>query len=79
MSDEADNEHRSEQIARTFALLTAKLEDAAALAVDGQGPQTDERLRDLALQIAELAGEAATIAGALAALLPPSTSGPTVS
>lgn len=69
MSNEADQEHRSEQIARTFALLTAKLEDAAALAVDGQAPAADEPLNSLALQIAELAGEAATIAGILAALL----------
>lgn len=69
MSDEAEREHRGEQISRTFALLTAKLEDAATLAVDGQAPQADNQLKILALQIAELAGEAATIAGTLGALL----------
>lgn len=56
MSDEAEREYRSEQISRTFALLTAKLEDAVALAVDGQAPRADTQIRDLALQIAELAG-----------------------
>lgn len=69
MNSEADQEHRSEQIARSFALLTAKLEDAAVLAVEGQGRQADEQLRDLALGIAELAGEAATIAGVMACLI----------
>lgn len=69
MSDEADREHRSEQIARTFALLTAKLEDAAALAAEGQGPRTDDQLRTLTQQIAELSGEATTVAAAMACLI----------
>lgn len=74
MNDEADREHRSDQIARTFALLTAKLEDAAALAVEGQGRHSEEEIEKLAQQLAELAGEVATVAGALGALLasPPS-------
>ena len=71
MINEADQEHRSEQIARIFALLTAKLEDAAALAVDGQEPQAEMQLRNLASQIANLASEAATIAGTMAVLLAP--------
>ena len=70
MDHEAEQEHRSEQISRAFALLTAKLEDAAALAVEGQGPRADEALVVLAAQIADFAGESATIAGALAGLLP---------
>lgn len=78
MNDEANQEHRSEQIARTFALLTAKLEDATTLAVDGQAPLADEELRVLALQITDLASEAATIAGALAALLARPSSEPTL-
>lgn len=69
MTDEAALEHRREQISRTFALLTAKLEDAATLAVEGQGPQPDDALHVLARQVADLAGESATIAVALAALL----------
>lgn len=75
MTNEAEKEHRSEQLARTFALLTAKLEDATTLAVDGQAPLADKELRELALRIAELAGEAATIAGALGVLLESPKSG----
>lgn len=77
MSDEAGREYRSEQITRTFALLTAKLEDAATLAVEGQAIQADGQWNELALRIADLAGEAATIAGALGALLEATTEGPT--
>ncbi len=69
MTHEAQQDHRGGQISRAFALLTAKLEDASTLAVEGQGPQGDDQLLDFARQIAELAGEAATISGALAALL----------
>lgn len=69
MDEEADREHRSDRIARTFAVLTAKLEDAAALAVEGQGRHSEEELKKLAEQIAELAGEVATVAEALGALL----------
>lgn len=69
MTDEADSEHRSEQISRTFALLTGKLEDAAALAVEGQGRGPEEKLMALSAQIAQLSGEAATIAETLAVLL----------
>jgi hypothetical protein len=71
MTDEAEREHYSRHISRTFALLTAKLEDAAALAVDGQGPQTGVALLALAQQVAGLAAEAAIIAEALAVLLAP--------
>lgn len=70
MTDEADREYRSERISRAFALLTAKLEDAAALAVDGQGPQPDEALLALALGIADLADDAEAIASLLSVLLP---------
>lgn len=79
MSDEAESEHRSDQITRTFGLLTAKLEDAATFAVDGQALQADGQWRGLALRIAGLAGEVATIAGALGTLLDASAEGPTSS
>jgi hypothetical protein len=69
MSDEAEDEHRAEQLSQVFALLTAKLEDAATLAADGQGRRPDGELLRFASQIAELTNEAATIAGAIAALL----------
>lgn len=69
MGDEADGEYRAERIGAAFALLTAKLEDAATIAAEGQGRHREKQLHDQAEQIAELAGEASTIAGALAALL----------
>ena len=69
MSNEAEDEHRAEQLSAVFALLTAKLEDAATLAADGQGRRPEDELLHYASQIAELATEAATIAGAVAALL----------
>ena len=69
MSNEAEDEHRAEQLSAVFALLTGKLEDAATIAADGQGPHPDADLLGYASQITELANEAATIAGAIAALL----------
>ena len=69
MTDEAEEEHRADQLSAVFALLTGKLEDAATLAADGQGSHPNDELLVRASQIAELANEAATIAGAVAALL----------
>lgn len=69
MRDEEQEEHRSDRMSGVFALLTAKLEDAAALAAGGQTPQADRALSSIALQIETLADEVATIAGTLAALL----------
>lgn len=69
MNDEADREHRSDQIARTFTLLTVKLEDATALAAEGQGKRRKEELERLSEQIAGLAEEIATVAGALGVLM----------
>lgn len=69
MAEEAEKEYRSERISRAFALLTAQLEDAATLAVEGQAPLADEVLLSLAQQIADLAGDATTVANAMAALL----------
>lgn len=76
MSNEAEDEHRAEQLSAVFALLTGKLEDAATLAADGQGRHPEDELLGYAGQIAELANEAATIAGALAALLAKPEIGP---
>lgn len=67
--DAVHEQERAERIAAAFALLTAKLEDAAGLAADGQGPGSDAELRELARQVADLAGDVNTIAGALAAIL----------
>ena len=69
MSIEAEDEHRADQLSAVFALLTGKLEDAATLAADGQRRQPHDELLSYASKIAKLANEAATIAGALAALL----------
>ena len=69
MGNEAEDEHRAQQISAVFARLTGKLEDAATLAADGQGRHPADELKGYANEIAELATEAATIAGAVAALL----------
>ena len=69
MSDEAADEQRADQLSAVFAILTGKLEDAAALAGDGQGRHPDHELLSYAHEIAGLSNEAATIAGAIAALL----------
>ena len=76
MSDEAEDEHRAEQLSAVFALLTGKLEDAAALAADGQGRRPEDELLRYASQITELASEAATIAGGIAVLLAKPSLGP---
>lgn len=64
-----ENEERAERISAVFALLTAKLEDAAPLAADGQGPRSDSELAAISTQIEILSTEVQTISGALAALL----------
>lgn len=69
MSNEAQDEHRDDQLSEVFALLTGKLEDAASFAADGQGRRQHDELLRLASQITELANEVATIAGAIEALL----------
>lgn len=69
MNDEVQDEDRAEHLSAVFALLTGKLEDAATLAADGQGRHPDDELLVRASQIAVLANEAATIAGAVAALM----------
>lgn len=68
MSETQDDE-RAERIAAAFALLTARLEDAAGLAGEGQAHKPDVELKLLARQIADLTNEAGVIAGALAELL----------
>jgi hypothetical protein len=67
---EIDYEERAKRMANAFALLTAKLEDAAGLAADGQSPRTNAELQILTGRIADLGEEVAIIAGLLGALLP---------
>lgn len=58
-----DEDERRDLISRLFALLTAKLEDAAALAAEGQGTSASaERLISLANQVRAGAEEAALLA-----------------
>lgn len=63
---------RHELVRRLFALLTAKLEDGAALAADGQGQEVlPEAQADLANRLHALGDEIATLAEAIAAVVPP--------
>lgn len=58
-----DEDERRDLTSRLFALLTTKLEDAAALAAEGQGRSgSQERLISLANQVRGGAEEAALIA-----------------
>lgn len=69
MDDSEDPEERADLISRLFALLTARLEDAAARAAESQGPGSREDHRHRAQQIASLLDDAATVNQAILALL----------
>lgn len=68
MVAEAEAE-RADLIARMFALLTAKLEDAAEIAAGCQARRPPEELRELADKLITMTQEAALIATAAQALL----------
>jgi hypothetical protein len=63
-----DEQHRREVIGRLFALLTAKLEDGAEIALRGQDSASADRA-ELASSILEAAQEMVTIADGLVLLL----------
>ena len=63
-----DDEARVELVRQLFAQMTCKLEDAAALAVQGQNPTAENGIQ-LAEEISALARDASTIAEAAAELL----------
>lgn len=63
------NDERGDAVSALFALLTAKLEDAAALAADGQGRRSSSDLGELAGRIHDLASECTTITAAVKTLL----------
>lgn len=67
--DQEEQERRAELISRMFALITAKLEDAATIAVDCQGRVPTEELRDSTGELKDLATECATVVEAADALL----------
>lgn len=66
-----DDEERSELLGKLFSLMTAKLEDAAALAADGQGlarssvaaaAEKSQEIRSLAEEVGVLAEAASAVA-----------------
>lgn len=69
MEDPDDHEDRAELISRMFALLTAKLEDAATIAAECQGRLPPQQLRERAGTLEDLVGETATLSAAVAALI----------
>ena len=69
MDDSEALDERANLISRLFALLTARLEDAAAMAAESQGPGTREDHEHRALQLAGLIDETATVNQATLALL----------
>jgi hypothetical protein len=65
-----DVDDRHELVRRLFALLTAKLEDGAALAADGQGQKVLPDVQvDLANRLHALGGEIAILADAVVAVI----------
>lgn len=65
MQDEHDIERR-DCIRRLFAVLTARLEDAATLAAEGQGREVSaEASVELSAQIQEIAGHCVAITEAI--------------
>jgi hypothetical protein len=64
-----DAEERAELVSRLFALITAKLEDAAGRAVEGQSAQTDLAAKsELAGDMRSVAEELLVLAEAVAAI-----------
>lgn len=69
MDDAEDQEQQAELVSRVFALLTAKLEDASAIAANCQARLTAAQLRSGAAELEDLVAEAGTLAAAASALL----------
>lgn len=69
MNVSEDPDERADLISRLFALLTARLEDAAAIAAECQGRGSREDHGHRAHQLASLIDEAATVNQAILALL----------
>lgn len=67
--DEEQQRERADLISRMFALITAKLEDAATIAAECQRRRTREELRDNAMKLHELCTEATSITEAVTVLL----------
>ena len=69
MDGAARDPDQAELIARLFALVTARCEDAAGIAGHCQGPCPDAELRAGAEQIASMVAETGTLVSAITALL----------
>ena len=65
---EHERDHRQEIIGRMFAVLTARLETAAMLAIEGQGADCEKRA-EAANELIDIAEETAAIAAAVRFLL----------
>ena len=69
MNDREAQEERADLISRTFALITAKCEDAATLAAESQGRQPSDVLRENAEKLQDLMSETSTVIDCVTALL----------
>lgn len=69
MEDREAQEERADLISRTFALITAKCEDAATLAAKSQGRQLSAVLREKAEMLRDLMSETSTVIDCITALL----------
>ena len=69
MDDREAKETRAELVSRIFALVTAKCEDAATLAVECQGHRTNQMLRENGERLRDLISEASTIIDSVMELL----------
>ena len=67
--DQEEQEERAELISRMFALLTAKLEDAATLAAESQSRRASAELIENASALRELVREALIVAEGVEALI----------
>ena len=69
MNDREALEVRADLISRTFALITAKCEDAASLAAESQRRHSSEVLRENAEKLRDLMSETSTVIDCITALL----------
>ena len=69
MDDLEAPEERAELVSRTFALITAKLEDAATLAAESQGRHPPVMLRENAEKLRDMLTQAITVSDCVIALL----------
>ena len=69
MEDPEEHAKQADLIARMYALLTGKLEDAATIAAECQARLSRKELRDRAADLEDLITEANTIAAGASALL----------